>query len=133
MIIKWGWDGNINFIVMKMAKAPQEHVDRLRHWMQFNDELCTIDPSNRTEWKTFKSDWGNDKRFIEIINHCEDESGFNLEYYLDYFRSNISYIYMRVIFGYEILVENVCDAELDYLDFNKELKKLMEDAKFKKL
>lgn len=28
---------------MRMAKAPQEHVDRLRRWMQFNDELCKID------------------------------------------------------------------------------------------
>jgi hypothetical protein len=36
---------------------------------------------------------------------------------------------MRIVFGYEVLVENVCDMELDYLDFNKELKKLMEDSK----
>lgn len=35
---------------MRMAKAPQEHVDRLSEWMQFNDELCHIDPSNNYEW-----------------------------------------------------------------------------------
>lgn len=113
-------------MVMRMAKAPQEHVDRLRNWMQFNDELCTIDPSNGAEWKAFKSDWDDDKRFMEIISHCEDESGFNFEYYLDYFRSNISYIHMRVIFGYEVLVDNVCDPEVDFLDYRKEIKEKLE-------
>ena len=34
---------------MRMAKAPQEHVDRLRTWMQFNDEFCKIDPTNQRE------------------------------------------------------------------------------------
>ena len=35
---------------MRMAKAPQEHVDRLRTWMQLNDEFCKIDPTNQREW-----------------------------------------------------------------------------------
>jgi hypothetical protein len=33
---------------------------------------------------------------------------------------------MRIIFGFEVLVDNVCDPDLDYLDFNPELKKLLE-------
>jgi hypothetical protein len=33
---------------------------------------------------------------------------------------------MRVVFGYEILVDNVCDPNLDYLEFKPELKELLE-------
>ena len=109
-----------------MAKAPQEHVDRLRRWMQFNDELCKIDPTNEFEWDEFKKDWDEEDDFKKIIKHCEDDEGFNWEYYMDYYQSNISYIHMRILFGFEVLVENACDPDLDYLDFNKEIKEVLE-------
>jgi ketol-acid reductoisomerase len=35
---------------------------------------------------------------------------------------------MRIIMGFEVLVDNACDPELDYLDFKKEIKELMEDS-----
>ncbi len=111
-----------------MAKAPQEHVDRLRTWMQFNDEFCKIDPTNQREWNEFKKDWEDEDDFMKIIKHCEDDEGFNWEYYMDYYQSNISYIHMRIIMGFEVLVDNACDPELDYLDFKKEIKELMEDC-----
>jgi len=98
---------------MRMAKAPQEHVDKLRKWMQFNDELCKIDPTN-------------DYDFMPIIKHCEDDKGFNWEYYMDYYQSHISWIHMRVIIGFEVLVDNVCDPDLDYLEYKPEIKKLLE-------
>lgn len=113
-------------INMKMAKAPQEHVDRLRTWLQFNDELCKIDPTNEYEWKSFKEDWSEDTEWGPIIKHCEDDEGFNWEYYMDYYQSNISYIHMRIIMGFEVLVDNVCDPELDYLEFNKDIISMME-------
>jgi hypothetical protein len=109
---------------MRMAKAPEEHVDRLRTWMQFNDKLCEIDPTH--EWEEFKKDWEDDEDFLPIIKHCEDDKGFNWEYYMDYYQSQISWIHMRVIFGYEVLVDNTCDPDLDYLDYRPELKKQFE-------
>ena len=36
---------------------------------------------------------------------------------------------MRVIFGFEVLVDNVCDPDLDYLEFKPEIKKLFETEK----
>ena len=104
-----------------MTNAPQEHIDRLRNWMQFNDELCTIDPTNSKEWERFKSDWRENEDWEKIIKHCEDENGFLWEYYMDYYKSAISYIHMRVIFGYQTLLDNVCDPELDYLAYKKEI------------
>lgn len=112
---------------MKMAKAPQEHVNRLRTWLQFTDELSQIDPENSREWGNFKEDWSEDEDFNPIIKHCEDDEGrFVYEYYFDYYRGNISYIHMRIVFGYEVLVDNVCDPNLDYLEFKPEIKELLE-------
>ncbi len=110
---------------MRLAKAPEEHVDRLRIWMQFNDELCKIDPRNEYEWNRLKEDWGDDESFSPIIKHCENSDGeFEFDYYMDYYSSHISHIHMRIIFGYSTLVENCCDPDLDYLDYNKEIKEL---------
>jgi hypothetical protein len=111
---------------MRMAKAPQEHVDKLRHWMQFNDELCKIDPTNEFEWDEFKKDWEDEEDFTKIIKHCEDDQGFTWEYYMDYYQSHISWIHMRIIMGFEVLIDNACDPDLDYLDFKPEIKKLLE-------
>ena len=110
-----------------MSKAPKEHVDKLRTWLQFTDDLTSIDPENEREWQSFKDDWSEDEDFGHIIKHCEDEDGrFVYSYYFDYFQSHISHIHMRIIFGYEVLVDNVCDPNLDYLEFKPEIKSLME-------
>jgi hypothetical protein len=112
---------------MRMAKAPQEHVDRLRVWMQFNDELMKIDPLYYSEWEIFKEDWSEDEDYTNIIKELEDEEGhFSWELYASYYQRNISHIYGRILWGFEVLVENVCDPDLDYLDYKSELKKLME-------
>ncbi len=113
---------------MRMAKAPQEHVDRLRIWMQFNNEFCKIDPTNEFEWDEFKKDWEDEEDFVPIIKHCEDKGRFNFDYYMDYYQQHISWIHMRIIYGYEVLVENVCDPDLDYLAFKPEIKQLMEKS-----
>jgi len=114
-----------------MAKAPQEHVDRLRRWMQFNDELCKIDPTNHFEWNGFKKDWEDEDDFNKIIKHCQDDQGFTWEYYMDYYERNISYIHMRVIIGFEVLVDNVCDPDLDYLEFKPEIRNMKDPAEVK--
>lgn len=116
-----------------MAKAPQEHVDKLRKWMQFNDNLMQIDPTYHKEWEEFKRDWFEDEDFKSMIEEIQDEEGnFNWEFYASYYQCQISHIHMRIIFGYEVLVQNVCDPELDYLDYNKEIKEMYaEIEKFK--
>lgn len=106
-----------------MAKAPQAHIDRLRIWLQFNDELCKIHPDY--QWKEFKEEFAEED-WQDIINHCENEEGrFELEYYFDYYQRHISYLYGRILMGYEVLVDNACDPKLDYLDFKPEIKKLL--------
>lgn len=114
---------------MRMAKAPQKHVDKLRIWMQFNDELMKIDPTYFREWEEFKNDWLEDENFNSIIEEIKMEDGsFSWEFYSSYYQENISHIWNRILFGFEVLVDNVCDPELDYLDFNKELKAMIKRA-----
>jgi hypothetical protein len=111
---------------MKLAKAPQEHINTLMYWMQFNDELMQIDPTNKREWESFKDDWMDFDKFKKIIVDVEDdENDFSWEFYASYYQQHISHIHMRIIFGYETLVNNVCDPELDYLAYNKELTELI--------
>ncbi len=109
-----------------MAKAPQKHVDRLRNFLQFTEELIKIDPTINTEWEKLKRDWEEDEDFTKIIEQCEDKYGFKYEFYFDFFQSNISHIYGRILMGYEVLVENVCNPELDYLDYKDDIKKGIE-------
>ena len=117
---------------MRMAKAPQDHINRLRVWLQFNNELCKIDPLLQREWEEFKKDWEDEEDFQKIITHCKDGEKFNYDYYWDYYNRNISYIFGRIIMGYEVLVENVCDPTLDYLEFKPELKTLIENKQSNK-
>jgi polyhydroxyalkanoate synthesis regulator phasin len=112
---------------LRMSKAPQEHIVRLRTWMQFNEELCEIDPEYKKDWDCLKQTYENEDDYLKIIKHCEDGDGeFKWEFYMDYFRANISHIYMRIIIGFEILLDNCCDPDLDYLDFTPEIKKALE-------
>lgn len=107
---------------MKISKAPQHHVDRLRAWMQFNDLISEIEPTNELSWIDFKEKYGEDEDFSNIIQKCDYRGVFDTEKYFEYYSTNISSIHGRIIMGYEVLVENACDPELNYLDYNKEIK-----------
>jgi hypothetical protein len=109
-----------------MSKAPKDHIDKLRNWLQFNDELCKIDPENEYEWEGLKNDYEEDEDFFTIMKSCEDKDGFSWGSYMRYYHSNISHIHMRIIFGFEVLIDNCCDPELDYLEFNNDIKKSLE-------
>jgi len=111
---------------MRLAKAKDKDVDTLRIWLRFNDELCKIDIDNEIEWRAFKLDWMDDEDFSPIITACDDEDFFSMERYFAYYNRFITYIHGRITLGYTTLVENCCDPELDYLDFNKEIKEALE-------
>ncbi len=97
-----------------MAKAPQEHVDRLRTWMQFNDEFCKIDPTNQREWNEFKKDWEDEDDIFNCLFEY-DLDGYNLAEYL---KSKVNLAF--------------CDAELvDILDDMIYVKKSLEDEMLK--
>ena len=107
---------------MKVSKAKQEHIDKVRSFLQLTEQLSKIDTQSSYEWKKLKEDWEGDDDFISIIKKIEDENGFNVELYFDYFRYNISHLYHRILMGFEVLLDNCCNPEVDFLDFNDDIK-----------
>ena len=111
---------------MRLAKAKEKDVDKLRLWLQFNDALCEIDTENEIEWRAFKRDWDEDEEFTPIITACDEEDYFSAEGYFNYYKRHVSHVHGRITLGYSTLVENCCDPDLDYLDFNKKIKEAFE-------
>jgi hypothetical protein len=108
---------------VRMAKAKQKDIDKLRTWLQLNDQLAKIDPINEREWIQLKKDWEDEEDFSEIIKEISDESEwFSIENYFRYYNAHIAHIHGRIIFGFTTLLDNCADPDLDYLDFNKDIK-----------
>ena len=108
---------------MRIAKATQKDIDKLRIWLQFNDELSKIDPSNVFAWQNFKDDWNEDEDFSPIIKQIESGDDFDTEAYFDFHFNYISHIHSRIVLGYETLVNSVCDPNKSYLTFNESIEK----------
>jgi hypothetical protein len=108
---------------MRLGKATQKDIDKLRIWLEFNDELSKIDPSNCFAWDNFKDDWNEDKDFSPIIKKIQVGEEFDTEAYFDYYHNYISHIHLRIVLGYETLVNSVCDPNADYLTFNESIEK----------
>jgi hypothetical protein len=80
-------------IKMRMARAMPEQVQRLREWFQKLEELLEDE-------KTDSGDYG---RWISAHYH------------------EIAYEWERILFGYDVLVDNVCDKSLSYLEYRPEI------------
>jgi hypothetical protein len=108
-------------IEMKMAKASADDVNQLRGFL---------------EWMENYAEHGTDER-----KDVDDESGelpeISDEDALEYIRSQFSRwtrgntvltCWRRVVWGYSILHDNVCDPDADHLDWNPELKAIFKNA-----
>lgn len=106
---------------MKLAVATIEETDEVMSFLQFMDE-CAGEP-----WDCLKDDWEDDENYGPIIKQCSNEEGdFDSELFFNYFSTHISHKYPRVVFGYRTLYENCSDQNLDYHDFNPDIKKGLE-------
>ncbi len=111
---------------MRVSKASQKSIDKLRAFLQLTEQISKIDIDYKADWKDLKNDWEDDEDFSTIIKEIEDENGFNPQLYFDYFKSDISHLYGRILFGFETLIDNCCNPDVDYLDFNDDIKKGLE-------
>jgi len=87
-------------IKLRMARAYPEQVQRVREWFQKLEELLDDE-------KTTSSDYGIwiSAHYHEVANDWE-----------------------RILFGYDTLIENVCDQTKSFLEFKPEIKEAMEMA-----
>jgi hypothetical protein len=80
-------------IKMRMARAYPDQVQRVREWFQKLDELLDDEKSTSDDYGRWISG-----HYHEVANDWE-----------------------RILFGYDTLIENVCDQTKSYLEFKPEI------------
>lgn len=104
---------------MKMARASQADIDSL--WLFLQDLEAAED---RDEYWNAAHD--------DLIEIPEDEKGWQEadDRLLKWVRQNIDKIrgFERIVFGYQMLLENCCDPALSYLDWRPDVKAACESA-----
>lgn len=99
---------------MKIAKASDDDIRRVREFFQMLEEIeqyGTYTPSaDAAEIQV------GDETFRKLI---VDQWGV---------REGVRTSWSRVLFGFEVLLDNCCDPNLDYLDWKPEFKELHESA-----
>lgn len=108
-------------IEMRMAKASAEDVDRLRFFLEWLENYA----DNGTDSRKLPDD--DDGDFPEI----SDEDA--LEYINEQFSrctrgATVGTSWRRVVWGFQILHDNVCDPDADHLEWKPELKAIIENA-----
>lgn len=81
-------------IKLRMARAYPDQVQRVREWFQKLEEILDDE-------KTTSADYG-----AWIAGHYHE----------------VSSDWERILFGYDTLIENVCDQTKSYLEFKPEIK-----------
>jgi hypothetical protein len=106
---------------MYLEAANQEQINTLKVWLSFSHRLATkVDTTSKESWTRFKETVGQE--YEDICSECERDGYFDHQLYLDYYSRNIFGIAITIISGYEILMENVCEPDSFYLEYNSTFK-----------
>jgi len=106
---------------MRMAKASKDDIDRLRKFFQMIEEV--MDYGTLTHPPTGPDGEGaeeevDDIRLCELIREHWGHRGPGVG----------AGSWFRVVFGVDVLIDNCCDPDLDYLEFKPEIKSALEAA-----
>jgi len=123
---------------MKVARADKEEFDNVYNFINIMDELfdsrwCFSQEENWKEW----DENDPDKQLIDKIAE-EAEREFGDCYYLNnlilfefikrkWKETNYCGSFQRIVTDAECLIDNVCDPDLDYLEFKPEYKEAIEE------
>lgn len=116
---------------LKMAKADPEEFDRVRSFFRPLEELFDGRGffSNEEDWRKWGDDDEDKKLLLEIENELKESEGEPVdnrlilyEFIKNRFRhANYYGSIGRIIMDAEVLIDNCCDPNLDYLEFKPEL------------
>ena len=124
-----------------MAKADPEEFERTMCFVRVMDALFVGRSifSNEEDWRNWPDDDEDKKLFLEIEKEVIDEDGtvwdgkpdnrlVLYEFIKRKWRTvNYSGSFGRIIMDAEVLIQNACDPDLDYLEFNPEIKTAIEE------
>lgn len=124
-----------------MAKADPEEFNRTISFVRVMDALFEGRSffSTEEDWRDWPDDDEDKKLLLEIEKEVIDEDGTNWDGKPDnrlvlyefikrkWHMANYSGSFDRIIMDAEVLIQNVCDPDLDYLEFKPYIKAAMEE------
>jgi hypothetical protein len=102
--------------IMRLARAKEEEIFQLRDFLSEIEEFG----NNESYGDFYEVDWENYEVLSKINHKSPEDFIIGISDYL----SKIHY--RKILFNCSTLLENCADLELDYLDFNKDIKKGLE-------
>lgn len=106
---------------MKMARASADDVDTLQNFLEWLENYADNGTDNR------RPPDDEDGDFPEISD--EDALQYISSQFSRWTRGNtVMTCWRRVVYGFQILHDNVCDPDADHLDWKPELKAIIENA-----
>ena len=126
---------------MKVAKADKEEFDKVYGFISamdalFDNKFCLYPEEDWREW----DDEDEDKKLLlEIEQELKETEGTGIWEDVDnrliifefikrkWKKANYYGSFQRIVLNAEVLIENVCDEELDYLEFKPKIKEAIEN------
>jgi hypothetical protein len=110
---------------MKMAKASEDDLKRVESFFEWLEEF--VDYGTNAEFKS-EDDEGEEDSEGRILHDEQVIERIRMEFSRFTRRATVAGSWRRVIWGMRILLENCCDPDATTLEWNPELKALIEAA-----
>jgi hypothetical protein len=110
---------------IRMAAATKEDVKKLYTLYNVIENFKKYDARSMDEFEHFEAE---EKRWLEKIfvdDSFDDDQVVDANELINYI-SGLLHGFHRVVMGYEVLFDNCANKDLDYLDFNDDIKESTE-------
>lgn len=124
---------------MKVAKAEQEEFDRVYNFINvmealFDTRLC----SHEEDWRDWDDKDPDKQLLLEIEQEVKESDGENIWDGVDnrlilyefikrkWKNANYCGSFGRIVCDADVLINNVCDPDLDYLEYKPDMKEVLE-------
>ena len=123
---------------MKVAKAEKEEFDKVYDFINVMDDLFDSRFfSHEEEWRNWDDDDEDKKLLLEIeeeIKETDGEDIWGVDNRLILYefikrkwkKANYYGSFQRIVTDAECLIDNVCDPDIDYLEYKPEIKEALE-------
>lgn len=119
---------------MKVAKATSDEFDKVYNFINIMDSLF-----DNKYWLDSEEDWRNwddedeDKKLLleiekELKSYGDEDNRLILYEFIKkkWRETNYSGSFQRIVTDADVLIDNVCDPNVSYLEFKPELKEAIE-------
>ena len=123
---------------MKAAKADKQEIEKVQNFYSLVESLWDGRLDSDEDWRDWPDDDKNKQEMLKIEQELIDTEGAlvggradNRLILYEFFKKRFMEVDYcgsigRVLMNADVLVNQVCDENLDYLDFNPNIKKALE-------